>query len=224
MCSRQVRTLDERCAGRVGEDLLRLADVDDDLRADGDRGAERRDGGGLPQRRLELVPRLHPVVEPAVEDADVLDAGVGQDERRARGGDLTRAATWPLLVRAPLGVAAVEDDGRVVRDAEALHRLLELGRRAAVPVDGVLEPVRVEVEGAGEVALLVLLGDAEVDVEEEEAAGGRRLRPLAVEHGAEPVDVDEALVPRKPVEREGSRHSPKPPSRRRSRRSRSRAP
>ena len=69
------------------------------------------------------------MVEPAVEDADVLDAAVGQDERRAGGGDLTRAATWPLLVGSPFGVSAVEDDRRVVRDAEALHRLLELGRR-----------------------------------------------------------------------------------------------
>ena len=126
-----------------------------------------------------------------------------QDERRAGRGDLPCAPTRPLLVRAPLGVAAVEDDRRVVRDAEALHRLLELGRRSAVPVDGVLEPVRVEVERAGKVALLVLLGHAEVDVEEEEAVAWRGLRTLAVEHGTEPVDVDEALVPRKPLEGEG---------------------
>ena len=57
---------------------------------------------------------------------------------------------------------------------------LELLGRAAVPVGRVLEPVRVEVERAREVALGVLLGHAEVDVEQDEparraaASGGRR--------------------------------------------------
>src|SRR6185436_5587329 len=37
-----------RCRG-IGDDLLRLLDVDDDLRADGDRGSEGRHGGGRPQ-------------------------------------------------------------------------------------------------------------------------------------------------------------------------------
>ncbi len=81
-------------------------------------------------------------------------------------------------------------------DAEAAHGGVELLRRATVPVHGVLELVRVEVQGAGEVILLVLLGDAEVDVEEQEASGRRSLRAVAVEHLAEPSGVDEPVVVR----------------------------
>src|SRR4029079_1662792 len=90
-----------RCRG-IGDDLLRLLDVDDDLRADGDRGSEGRQGGGRPQRRLELVPRLHPVVVSAVEQADVFDAAVREDECGAGGGDLARAAARAHRLRPSL--------------------------------------------------------------------------------------------------------------------------
>ena len=79
---------------------------------------------------------LHPGVVAAVEEADVVDAAVAQDQRGAGGGDLAGSASGPFLVRIAFGVAAVEDDRRVVGDAERAERRLELLRRAAVPVAG----------------------------------------------------------------------------------------
>ena len=52
-------------------------------------------------------------------------------------------------------------------------------------------------------ALRVLLGDAEVHVEEEERSFGRGFGALAVEHAPEPIDVDEAVVVREPLHRQG---------------------
>jgi hypothetical protein len=50
------------------------------------------------------------------------------------------------------------------------------------------------------VTLLVLLGNTEIDVEEQERAGRRRLRPLAVEYLAEPFGVDELVVVRETLD------------------------
>ena len=163
------------------------------------------DGTGVGSRSvgLERVARPNPRVVAAVEQADVVDAGVAQDHRRARGGDLPGSTPRPLLVGVALGVAAVEDDRRVVGDAERAHGGIELLGRPAVPVDRVLELVRVEVERPREVILLVLLGDAEVDVEEQEAPGRRGLGPAAVEHLPEPVGVDEPVVVRETLDGQG---------------------
>ena len=136
-----------------------------------------------------------PVVVAAVEEPDVVDAGVPEDQRRPRRRDLAGPPPRPLLVGVSLGVAAVEDDGRVAIDAQALERGLELCRGPAVPGDRVLEPVRVEIKGRRDVVLGVLLGNAEVDVEQEPSTRRRDLRRPAGEEIAEPVDVDEPLEP-----------------------------
>src|SRR5204863_5006913 len=77
---------------------------------------------------------------------------------------------------------------------------LDRRRRAAVPVGRVLEPVRVEVVGAWDMPLGVLLGHAEVDMEEKERCIRWRLRAPAGEDVSEPRDVDEGLVSRQPLE------------------------
>src|SRR5207244_13455673 len=71
--------------GSVGieQDLLRLLDVDDDLRAARNLDPERRDGSRLADNRLQWVARLDPPVVASVEEADVVDAAVAQDQRRA---------------------------------------------------------------------------------------------------------------------------------------------
>src|SRR5439155_8301864 len=92
----------------------------------------------------------------------------------------------PLLVGIAFGIAAVDDDSGVVSDSERAQGLLELLRRAAVPVLPTLEQVRVEIERTGDVTLLVLLGNPEIDVEEKERSGRRRVRPPAVEKLPEP--------------------------------------
>ena len=191
MCSRQVRTRDERGAVRVGQDLLGLVDVDDDLRPDRHDGPERRDRRRRPVDGLDRVALLDPPVVAAVEQPDVVDAGVAHDHQRPRRRDLAGPATRPLLVGLALGVAAVDDDRRVAGDAERLERGRDRLGRAAVPVGRVLEPVGVEVVRARDVALGVLLGDAEVDVEQQELLVRRRLGSLAGEHVAQPRDVDE---------------------------------
>ncbi len=73
---------------------------------------------------------------------------------------------------------------------------------------GILEAVRVEVEGAREVALRVLLGDAEVHVEEQGLRVVVRLGALAGEQLADPLDVDEAVVVREALDREAVVRSP----------------
>ena len=87
-----------------------------------------------------------------------------------------------------------------MRDPERAQRRLELLGRAAVPVDRVLELIRVEVERAREVVLLVLLGNPEVDVEEQESARRRGLRPAAREELREPFGMDEPLVVRQALD------------------------
>ena len=149
---------------------------------------------------LERVARPNPRVVAAVEQAHVVDTGVAQDQRCTAGGDLAGSTPRPLLVRVALRVAAVEDDGRVVRDSERAHGETELLRRPALPVDGILELVGVEVERPRKVPFRVLLGDAEVDVEEQEASGRRRLRSVAVEHLGEPVAVHEPVVVRETLD------------------------
>ena len=120
MCSRQVRTLTQRRAVAVGEDLLRLVDVDDQLRSLRDRGPERRRrASARAVDGLERVALADPAVVAAVEEPDVVDARVAQDQARPRGGDLAGPAARPLLVRVALGVAAVDDRPVVsVGDAE----------------------------------------------------------------------------------------------------------
>ena len=154
---------------------------------------------------------MHPPVVASVEQTDVLDAAVRQDQRSTRGGDLTRATSGPLLVRVSLGVPAVEDDGRVEGDAELADRRLELGGRPTVPVGRVLEPVGVEVEGARNVTVLVLLRNAEVHVEEQMASCRRSFRPAAIEKVSQPVGVNEALVVGKAIDRQALVCSPRGP-------------
>src|SRR3989442_3736502 len=118
----------------VGKDLLRLVDVHDDLRAQRNLDTERRDRRGLADDRLERVARPDPPVVAAVEQADIVDAGVAQDHRRPAGCDLPGPSSRPLLVRVAFGVAAIEDDRCVAGDSERAQGLLELLRRAAVTV------------------------------------------------------------------------------------------
>jgi hypothetical protein len=134
-------------------------------------------GSGRRSVGLHRIAGLDPPVVAAIEQADVVDTGVAQDHQRAGRGDLARPPARPLLVGAADRVAAVDDDRRVTRDPEAAERLVERLRRPAVPVDRILEPVRVEVGAPGDVALRVLLRDPEVDVEQEEPAGRCGLRP-----------------------------------------------
>src|SRR3989442_330665 len=100
-----------------------------------------------------------------------------------------------------LGIAAIEDDGRVARDARGPQGDLEFLWGAAIPVARIFEAVRVEVERPGDVVLLVLFEDAEVDVKEEESSSGRRLGASAVEQLAEPFGVDELVIVRQTVNR-----------------------
>src|SRR6185295_9106088 len=67
-----------------------------------------------------------------------------------------------------------------------------------------------EVESARDVALLVLLGDPEVDVEQEELAVGCRLGPPAGQNLAEPLDVDEPVVSGELVDRQARVGRPRP--------------
>src|SRR5439155_9851335 len=90
----------------VGKDLLRLVDVDNDLRAQRNLDTERRDRRGLADDRLERVARPDPPVVAAVEQADVVDAGVAQDHRRSARRDLPGPASRPLLVGVAFGGAA----------------------------------------------------------------------------------------------------------------------
>ncbi len=107
-----------------------------------------------------------------------------------------------------LGVPSVEDDRRLVRDPERAQRYVELGGRAAVPADRVLELIRVEIEGPREVVLLVLLGNPEIDMEEQEGARRCGLRPAAREELREPVGMDEALVVRQALDGKASCRPP----------------
>ena len=74
--------------------------------------------------------------------------------------------------------------------------MLELLRRAAVPIVPTLEEIGVEIERPWDMTLLVLLRNAEIDVEEQELAGRRRLRPLSIEQLPQPVGVDKLVVVR----------------------------
>ena len=131
--------------------------------------AEGRRRRRLAEDRLERMAAVDPPVVAAVEQPDVGHAGVAEDERRAGRGDLAGPPARPLLVGVADRVAAVQDDRRVGGDPEREEGRLDHGGGAAVPVRGVLETIGIEVQGAGEVVLLVLLGDPEVDVEEEVA-------------------------------------------------------
>src|SRR5207248_3197880 len=110
----------------------------------------------------------------AIEEADVVDARVAKDQRGPAGGDLSGPASRPFLVGVAFGIAPVEDDGGVGRDAEGAQGNLELFRGAAVPIARILQPVRVEVKCPGDVVLLGLLWKAGVDVDEEGSPGRRR--------------------------------------------------
>ena len=80
--------------------------------------AERRDRRRLAIDGLERIAALDPPVVAAVEQPDVVDAGVAQDHQRPGRRDLAGPAARPLLVGVTLGVAAVDDDRRVGGDAE----------------------------------------------------------------------------------------------------------
>src|SRR5207253_1861677 len=180
----------------VGEDPLGVVDVDDDLRAARDLDTEGRDRHGLAGDCLQRITCLDPVVVSAIEQADVVDAGVTKDQGRTACGDLSGPASGPFLVGVALGIAAVEDDRGVVGDPEPAQGCLKLFWRSTVPVARILKAVRVQVQRPGNVILLVLLRNAKVDVEEQEPTGRRGLRASAVEQLADPVRVHELFVVR----------------------------
>src|SRR5262249_19520143 len=72
----------ERRPVRVGDPLLGLVDVADQVGADGDRRAECRHGHRLPVDRLERVTLADPAVVAPVEDPDVVDTRVAEDQGR----------------------------------------------------------------------------------------------------------------------------------------------
>lgn len=143
------------------------------------------------------------MVVSAIEQADVVDAGVPQDQRRPAGGDLPGSTARPFLVGMPFRVTAIEDDRCVTGYPECAHDRLEPLGRSAVPVRRILEPVGVEIERPGDVILLVLFRNAEVDMEQLERAQRRRLGPSSVQQLAKPIGVDELLVVRQAVNRQG---------------------
>ena len=201
MCSFQVRTLTSAAPSRSARIAFASGRSTMSVGVDGDRRPELGHRHGLAGRRLDRMAVADPPVVAAVEQPDVADAGVAQDQRGAGGGDLAGPTTGPLLVGVALGVAAVDDHRRVDGDPERAQRVVELGRRAAVPVGRRLQPVGVEVAGGGDVPVRVLLGDAEVHVEQEGVGAGRRLDGLPGEHVAQPADVDQALVVGQAVDR-----------------------
>ena len=142
------------------------------------------------------------MVVAAIEESDIVDARVAKDQCGAAGGNLSGPASRPFLVGVAFGIAPVEDDGGVGRDANGAQGNLELFRGAAVPIARILQPVRVEVKCPGNVVLLVLLWNAEVDVEEEESPGRRGLGASASEQLAEPIGVDELVVVRQMIDRQ----------------------
>jgi hypothetical protein len=93
-----------------------------------------------------------------------------------------------------LSVAAIKDDRGVVRDAERPQRHLEFLGRAAVPVPWILEPVRVEIQRPGNVTVLVLFRNPEIDVEDPVLAGRSGFRASPIQQVAEPFGVNELLV------------------------------
>ena len=109
---------DEGRAVGVGDDLLGLVDVDDDLRAAAG-SAPRSSATGVGSRGSVSsgLPGPDPPVVAAIEQPHVVDAGVAQDHQRPGRRDLAGPTARPLLVGLALGVAAVDDDGRVVGDA-----------------------------------------------------------------------------------------------------------
>ena len=203
---------DERRAIGIGQDLPCLPDVDDQVRALRDCRAELRHRDGLARRRLDRVAFPDPPVVPTVEKAHVIDARVAQDQRGAGGGDLPGPAPRPLLVRVTLGVAPVEDHGRIGRDPERPQRMIKLGGRPAIPVGRRLEPVGVEIVGARDVSVGVLLGDPEVHVEEHVAGRRGGLRPLSCEHSLQPGDVHQLVVVRQALDRQALVARPRGPA------------
>jgi hypothetical protein len=99
-----------------------------------------------------------------------------------------------------------------VRDPERAHGRIELLRRSAVPVFGALDAVRVEIPRPGDVILLVLFGNPEIDVEEQELAGRRGLLAPSIEQPAQPFGVDELVVVRKTFDRQGLIGCPRGPT------------
>ncbi len=79
---------------------------------------------------------------------------------------------------------------------------LDLRRRASVPVDRVFELVGIQIERTRQVCLEILLGHAEVDVEEEGSALGRRLGSCAVDERTQPRGMHQRLVARQLVDRQ----------------------
>ena len=115
MCSRHVRTLTR--AAPSGSAMIALASGRS-TRNSGRCGIETPNVGDrrrLADDRLERQARGDPPVVAAVEQADVLDAGVAQDQCGARRRDLAGPSARPLLVGVADRVAAVDDDRRVVR-------------------------------------------------------------------------------------------------------------
>ena len=196
----------------IGQNLLGLVDVDDDLRAQRNLDTERGDRLGLVQNGFQRISGLDPVVVAAIEEADVVDARVAKNQCRAAGRDLSRPATRPFLVGVAFGIAAIEDDGGVARDAERPQGDLELFRGAAVPIARILQLVGVEIKRPGNVVLFVLFPNAEVDVKEKESPGRGGLGASAAEQLAEPVGMDQLVVVRQTIDRQRRVRCPLPPA------------
>ncbi len=117
---------DECGSARVGDDLLGLRDVDDDLGTNGDDRTEVGDRRRFAEDGLDRVAGADPPVVATVEQPDIVDAGVREDHQCAGSRDLTRASARPLLVRITFGIAPVDDDRRVLGDPERADRPVEL--------------------------------------------------------------------------------------------------
>src|SRR5438874_3429219 len=136
------------------------------------------------------------MVVSAIEQADVVDAGVTKDQCRTACGDLSGSASRPFLVGVALGIPTIEDDRRLAGDPERAQGCLELFWRSTVPISRILKAIRVQVQRPGDVILLVLLRNSKIDMEEPEPTARRGLRTSPVEQLAEPIRVDELFVVR----------------------------
>ena len=109
----------------IGQDLLGLVDIDDEVGPLRDRDAETLDRRRLPDDRLQRITRLDPPVIAAVEQSDVVNPGVPQDRDGPSCGDLSGPSAGPLFVGVALCVAAVHNDRRVVADSKGPQRRVE---------------------------------------------------------------------------------------------------
>src|SRR2546429_6829447 len=127
------------------------------------------------------------MVVSAIEQPDVVDAGVTQDQGRAACGDLSGSASGPFFVGVALGIPTIKNDRRFAGDPERAQGCLKLFWRSTVPISRILEAVPVQVQRPGDVILLVLLRHSKIDMEEPEPTGRRGLRTAPADQLAEPI-------------------------------------